>query len=446
MLQGVAHTVCNVLFSVIIMTILNKDMMYFGFNAACLKEVWDFSSKLLLSNLLNKIYNSTRTFLIGKLYMPVDLAFFDKAYTYTNFMVQVATTSVSSVLLPVLSRKQNCFNDVKNTLRRSISMSVFFMFPILTLLYVFSESLVSILLTDKWMGSVVYFKIFCVLYIPSCFIQIDKQALLSVGKSGYWLMYEFVNCFLNILVLVLVVTKGVIYIAFSAMLHPSDDYARNVEAEPYGKTEMWYVLDSQKDSSLVYGFHNGVTKEQIEKSIHNNTICSLVHRVPVHPNDVFFIEPGTVHAICSGVLIAEIQQKSNLTYRLYDYDRIDSDGKKRELHIKKALDVIKINYNNEPLQPMRVLKYYPGSAIELLYRCEYFQVERILINTDRQRNLVEYSADNLSFRILLCIDGACTLFWGKKAQPVFKGDCLFIPAESCRIRIHGKAKFLDVSC
>lgn len=232
----------------------------------------------------------------------------------------------------------------------------------------------------------------------------------------------------------------------SIQVHPSDDYARNKEAEPYGKTEMWYVLDSQKDSSLVYGFHNGVTKEQVEKSIQNNTICSLVHRVAVHPNDIFFIEPGTVHAICSGVLVAEIQQKSNLTYRLYDYDRIDKDGKKRELHIKKALDVININYNNKPLQPMRILKYSPGSAVEVLYRCEYFQVERILVNTDRQRNLVEYGTDDLSFRILLCIDGACTLFWKNNAQPVFKGDCLFIPADSCRIKIHGKANFLDVSC
>ena len=105
-----------------------------------------------------------------------------------------------------------------------------------------------------------------------------------------------------------------------------------------------------------------------------------LQNVPIHKDDLFFIPAGTIHAIGAGALVAEIQESSNLTYRLYDYDRIGKDGKKRELHIDKALDVADLHGSAEPRQPLRVLKYRPGMASELLIRCKYFEVYRMLIN------------------------------------------------------------------
>ena len=105
-----------------------------------------------------------------------------------------------------------------------------------------------------------------------------------------------------------------------------------------------------------------------------------LQNVPIHKDDLFFIPAGTIHAIGAGALVAEIQESSNLTYRLYDYDRIGKDGKKRELHSDKALDVADLHGSAEPRQPLRVLKYRPGMASELLIRCKYFEVYRMLIN------------------------------------------------------------------
>ena len=126
----------------------------------------------------------------------------------------------------------------------------------------------------------------------------------------------------------------------SVQVHPDDEYARNKEGELFGKTEMWYVLDAAKDAKLVYGFYHDMDKKKLRHSIENGTVEKYLQKVPVHRDDVFFIEAGTVHAIGAGALIAEIQENSNLTYRLYDYNRRDKQGKLRELHVDKALDVV----------------------------------------------------------------------------------------------------------
>ena len=168
-------------------------------------------------------------------------------------------------------------------------------------------------------------------------------------------------------------------------VHPDDEYARNKEGELFGKTEMWYVLDAAKDAKLVYGFYHDMDKKKLRHSIENGTVEKYLQKVPVHRDDVFFIEAGTVHAIGAGALIAEIQENSNLTYRLYDYNRRDKQGKLRELHVDKALDVVDLRRSSEPRQPLRVLKYQRGWASELLCRCQYFQVERMLLNTESCR-------------------------------------------------------------
>lgn len=230
----------------------------------------------------------------------------------------------------------------------------------------------------------------------------------------------------------------------SVQVHPDDEYAAKVEGQ-WGKTEMWYVLSARKDAELVYGFNRDVTPDQIREAITDETIGLLLNHVPVHKDDLFFIESGTVHAIGAGCLIAEIQQSSNLTYRLYDYDRVGKDGKKRELHIEKALDVVRMESSAAPRQPMRVLKYKNGCASELLTRCKYFQVERLLLNTEG-RKLAEFQTGKNSFHALLCVDGCGNISGESFNLNFFKGDCVFVPADSVPLLLHGKAQILNVSC
>ena len=230
----------------------------------------------------------------------------------------------------------------------------------------------------------------------------------------------------------------------SVQVHPDDEYA--VREGQWGKTEMWYVLSAKPSSTLIYGFKQDVTQEQIRKAIKDGTVVSLLNHVPVNPNDLFFVEPGTVHAIGAGILLAEIQQSSNLTYRLYDYRRIGKDGKQRKLHIDKALDVANLHSSATPRQPMRVLKYDRGCARELLTRCKYFQVERMLLNTETTRSLVPYQTGTNSFHALLIVDGCGSITAPNLMLNFFKGDCIFVPAGSVPLKLHGKAQLLDVSC
>ncbi len=230
----------------------------------------------------------------------------------------------------------------------------------------------------------------------------------------------------------------------SVQVHPDDEAAK--QEGQWGKTEMWYVLDVKPRSSLIYGFNRDVEEEAVRKAVKDGSIGSLLNHVPVHRDDVFMVSPGTVHAIGAGILLAEIQQSSNLTYRLYDYGRVGKDGKQRELHVDKAMKVAKLQSSATPRQPMRVLRYGRGYARELLARCRYFQVERMLLNTEVQRTLVPFQTRANSFHALLVVDGCGSISWGDGAMNFFKGDCFFVPAQSEPLRLHGKGQLLDVSC
>lgn len=230
----------------------------------------------------------------------------------------------------------------------------------------------------------------------------------------------------------------------SVQVHPDDKYAYNKEHGQRGKTEMWYVLDARKGAQLVYGFSHDLDKATLEESLHSGDVEKYLQKVSVKKDDVFFIKPGTVHAIGAGALIAEIQESSNLTYRLFDYNRLDKNGKKRELHIAKALAVADLHGSDKPKQPLRVLKYRRGYASELLCQCKYFQVERILINTERCRELAVLQADAEAFQVLLCTNGCGTMIYEGEVLQLFKGDCVFIPANSVEIKIHGRLQMLRV--
>lgn len=232
----------------------------------------------------------------------------------------------------------------------------------------------------------------------------------------------------------------------SIQVHPDDDYARIHENGSLGKTEMWYVVDSKEDSELIYGFNRDVNSEIVRTSIEDGTLEKYLQKEKIRKDDIFFINPGQIHAIGEGALIAEVQENSNITYRLYDYDREDKNGNKRELHIDKALDVSNLSKSKVPRQPMRVMHYYRGYATELLGRNQYFQVERMMINTERIRELATVSVGEDSFSVLLCIDGSASMITEDENQPIFKGDCIFLPAGCKNVKFHGKSTFLKVDC
>ena len=235
----------------------------------------------------------------------------------------------------------------------------------------------------------------------------------------------------------------------SVQVHPDDNYAYEHEDGNRGKTEMWYVLDSAADAKLIYGLKWSSDKDQIRKAVDEGRLSDLLQEIPVHANDVFYVRAGTIHAIGAGTVVAEIQESSNITYRLYDYDRTDKNGKKRSLHMDKALDVADLEAAPAPRQPMRVLRYSPGVARELLGRCKYFEVYRMLIGTEDGKS-VPYRADELSFRVLLCYEGSGEIRYtsdtdGKRQiLAVKKGDCIFIPADSVKMNLTGQMQLLDI--
>ena len=231
----------------------------------------------------------------------------------------------------------------------------------------------------------------------------------------------------------------------SVQVHPDDAFALSHE-NSLGKTEMWYVLAAGKGAEITYGLNQDITENTIRKAIASGTIHHYLNHVPVHKDDLFYIEAGTVHAIGRGVIIAEIQESSNVTYRLYDYNRIDKSGKQRPLHVDRALQVLNRKSSAEPRQPLRTLRYRKGCARELLTRCKYFQVERLLLNTEICRLLVDYKTGSNSFHALLCTEGCGVLFGENFMLNFFKGDCIFVPADSIPLKLHGKARLLDVSC
>ncbi len=216
----------------------------------------------------------------------------------------------------------------------------------------------------------------------------------------------------------------------SVQVHPNEKYAQEHEGE-HGKTEMWYVIDCEPNSSIIYGFKDRITKKEFRQAIEDNTLPDKLNVIPVHKGDVFMIKAGTLHAIGRGCLIAEIQQSSNVTYRVYDY------GRPRELHIDKALDVAKRTPMPVPEQHNMDLRnsiessFFPLKTYHyLLARCKYFKVYKEGIHGDGIWH------DNAkSFTHVLILDGEGKIY--SHYDDVFndnkdfrKGDSFFITADS----------------
>ena len=214
----------------------------------------------------------------------------------------------------------------------------------------------------------------------------------------------------------------------SIQVHPDNRYALKNEGQ-YGKTEMWYVVDAGKEAFLYYGFKKEVSKEEFARRIREDTLLEVLNAVPVQKGDVLFIESGTIHAIGKDILIAEIQQNSNVTYRVYDYGRVGKDGKKRDLHIEKAIAVT----NRVPLIESR--SSYPHVA-----DCDYFTVDKLNLD-GRMMCRVEGTVSEESFVSILILDGEGVVSCGNKVS-YQKGDSLFLPAGSGAYVIEGSCDAL----
>ncbi len=248
---------------------------------------------------------------------------------------------------------------------------------------------------------------------------IDKNGTDCIGKNAqkfdyFPILIKFIDALNNL----------------SIQVHPDDEYALRVEGE-YGKTEMWYILECDEGAYLYYGVNREISKDEFRERIENNTVLEVLNKVPVHKGDVFFIPAGTIHAICSGIVICEIQQNSNTTYRVYDYDRRDKNGNARELHIDKAIEV-------SSLTPSPEIKKADLSANDtVLAQCDKFTVRKLDVNGEMS---VDITAD--CFHSLIITDGCGELTMNGKSFVLDKGDSFFIPAQDGKYTINGNCSVI----
>lgn len=217
----------------------------------------------------------------------------------------------------------------------------------------------------------------------------------------------------------------------SVQVHPDNEYALRVEGEP-GKTEMWYIVDCEPGASLLYGFKEQISKAEFERRIADNTLLDVCNRVPVHKGDVFFIDSGTLHAIGAGILLCEIQQSSNTTYRIYDYGRVGTDGQPRELHVAKALDVTKLERPVRGTKPQAKLDIFACAEVELLASCEYFTTYHINLN-----GMCHLKAGANSFQCITVLGGSMELATADGRVSIKKGESVFLPAGLGRYQLIG---------
>ena len=222
----------------------------------------------------------------------------------------------------------------------------------------------------------------------------------------------------------------------SVQVHPDDAYARLHEGES-GKTEMWYVIDAKPGAKLIYGFTHEISHQEFEKRIRDNTLLDVCNQVPIKKGDVFFIEAGTLHAIGAGALIAEIQQSSNSTYRVYDYGRIGKDGKPRQLHIEKALAVTKLQPPTHKVGAVAKLSCFADYKLSILAQCDLFNVS--CFDLEGRCSLC---AKDDSFHSVLVLDGEMALAYGANSFTIKKGDSVFIPAGMGEYLLNGTGKFI----
>ena len=222
----------------------------------------------------------------------------------------------------------------------------------------------------------------------------------------------------------------------SIQVHPDNEYALRVEGE-YGKTEMWYILDCEPDSFLYFGVNKAISKEEFRERIENNTLLEVLKVVPVHKGDVFFIKAGTIHAIGAGIQICEIQQNSNTTYRVYDFGRVGKDGKPRELHIDKAIDVSNLTPIESDFKPCGARIEDGEGETVMLATCEYFTTFETTVH-----GKVTIDVDESSFGSIIVVEGECVIRNEGDTIHAKKGDSIFVDAGSGAVEIEGNCQYI----
>ncbi len=221
----------------------------------------------------------------------------------------------------------------------------------------------------------------------------------------------------------------------SLQVHPSDETA-DKDAGEEGKTESWYIADCDEGAELIYGFKNDITKEDFIESVNNGTFIDKVNRVKVKKGECYHIEAGTLHAICKGIFLVEVQQNSNTTFRVYDYDRVGADGKKRELHVEKALKVI--NYNKQETVEFSGEESTENYSKKLLSECEFYNFCEV-----KTHSSYEGEADEKSFVSFVCIEGEGTIKCDANEVALKAGDCVFVPAKTGKFILNGEMTLLE---
>ena len=218
----------------------------------------------------------------------------------------------------------------------------------------------------------------------------------------------------------------------SVQVHPDDAFAAVHENGGLGKNEMWVVLDAEPGASLVYGLVPGTTQERFSEAAQSGQLESCLQVVPAKAGDVFDIPAGLVHAIGAGLVIAEIQQSSNTTYRVFDYNRTDAAGNRRPLHVEKALQVIDFQLNPSAGAAEEPVADDQGTLRTILVSNAYFVVERLVIS-----RIFEGLADGSRFQLLICLQGEATLSWDGGTTRIAEGDSFLIPASLGRYKLKG---------
>ena len=219
----------------------------------------------------------------------------------------------------------------------------------------------------------------------------------------------------------------------SVQVHPNDEYANKHENGELGKTECWYVIDCEIDAEIIFG-HVAQTKEQFKDMVERGKWNTLLRRVKVKPGDFFHVPSGTIHALCSGVLILETQQSSDTTYRVYDYDRVDQNGQKRDLHIEKSIDVTTVPHKDVNIEP--TVKNIPGGTIATFIKEEYFSVYKWDITT------VATFAQDKKFLIVSVLKGTGKIITEEGSFPIEKGTHIILPSGMGSFEVKGKLELI----
>ena len=221
----------------------------------------------------------------------------------------------------------------------------------------------------------------------------------------------------------------------SIQLHPNDALAAE-RHNSFGKTEMWYVMQADKDANLIVGFNQEMTRKTFLKHLEDKTLTKILNFDTVTTGDAYFIEVGRVHAIGAGVLLAEIQQTSDITYRVYDWERVDDHGNERELHYDLAIDAIDFKMKDDFRISYSDKKNVPNSVVE----CPYFKTNFLYVTGQLDKKNTKDS-----FFIYICVEGAATISYENVSETIVKGETLLIPAVLKAYQISAKnAKLLEV--